>query len=208
MSKLMIALFAGGLTFSGAGLAQVDASKTDSTPTSRDNYAVAKSNAGAQYRIDQGACSLLGGNARDVCGAQAKDKEGVAKADAKSAYEDTPGAREYASLLNAQASYNVAVEGCANLGGDSRNVCVGAARDEFARSRTRATDERAADDARRDAAAIPPAVRNQGYADMRAAEYAAVVEECDPHPGPIRNACISNADVKYGSNAYVKYGRP
>lgn len=204
----MIALFAAGLSFAGAGQAQVYAPKTDSTPTSNDNYAAAKSNAGAQRKIDQDACSLLDGNAKDVCGVRAKGKEGVAKADAKSAYEDTPSARENASLANAQASHNVAVEECADLAGDGRNVCVQQARDEFARSRTRATDERAADDARRDAAATPPTVRNQGYADMRAAEYAVVIEQCDPHPGQARNACISNADVKYGSNAYDKYGKP
>jgi hypothetical protein len=208
VSKLRIALFAAGLSFAGAGLAQVYAPKTESTPTSSDNYAAAKSNAGAQHKIDQDACSLLDGNAKDVCGVRAKGKEGVAKADAKSTYEDTPSARENASLANAQASHNVAVEECADLAGDGRNVCVQQARDEFARSRTRATDERAADDARRDAAATPPVVRNQGYADMRAAEYAVVIEQCDPHPGQARNACISNADVKYGSNAYDKYGKP
>jgi len=208
MFRLMIALLGAGLTFSGPGVAQVYAPKTDSTLTSEENYTAAKSNAGAQYRIDQDACSLLDGKAKQVCRVQAKSKEGVAGAGARSTYENTPSAREYASLANAQASYNVAVEECVDLAGDSRNVCVLEATVEFAKSRTRATDERAADDARRDAAATPPVVRNQGYADMRAAEYAVVLEECDPHPGPIRNACISNADVKYGSNAYVKYGRP
>ena len=208
MSKLMIALFAAGFCFAGAGVAQVYAPKTGSTPTTRDNYTEAKSNAGAQYKIDKDACSLLEGNAKDVCGAKAKGKEGVARADAKSAYEDTPSARENASLANAQASYNVAVEECANLAGSRRNVCVQQARGQFANSRTRATDERGADDARRDAAATPAVVSNPGYTNMRAAEYAAVLEECDPHPGPVRNACTSNADVKYGSNTYVKYGKP
>jgi hypothetical protein len=208
VSKLTIALFAAGLSFTGASLAQVYAPRTDSTPTSKDNYTAAKSNAGAQYKIDQDACSLLDGNAKGVCSVRAEGKEGVARADAKSAYEETPSARENASLANAQASYNVAVEQCADLAGGGRNVCVLEARGEFARSRTRATDERAVDDVRRDAAATPPVVRNQGYADMRAAEYAVVIEACDPHPGPTRNACISNAEVKYGSNAYVRYGKP
>jgi len=204
VSKLMIALFAAGLSFAGAGVAQVYAPKTDSSPTSRDNYTAAKWDAGAQYKIDQDACSLLDGNAEDVCGMRAKGKQGVAKADAKSAYEGTPSARENASLENAQANHNVAVEECADLAGAGRNVCVQQARDEFAKSRSRATDERAADDARRDAAATPPVVRNQGYADMRAAEYWVLIEQCDPHPGQARNACISNADVRYGSNVYGK----
>jgi len=206
--KLTIALFAAGLSLAGAVVAQTYAQKTDSTPTSRDDYTAAKSNAGAQFRIDEDACYLLVGNARDVCKARAKGKEDVAKADARSAHEDTPSASEQASLANAQANYDVAVEQCADFAGDRRNVCVHEATDEFARSRNRANDERAVDDARRDGATTPPIVRNQGYADMRAAEYAVVIEACDSRDGPARNACVSNADVKYGSNAYIKYGMP
>jgi len=204
VSKLMIALFTAGLSFAGAGVAQMVVPKTDSTPSSNDDYLAAKSNAGAQYRIDQDACSLLIGNAKDVCKVRAKGKEGVARADARSAHEDTPKASEQASLANAQANYDVAVEQCADFAGHRRNVCVQEATDEFARSRNRANDERAVDDARRDGATT--IVRNQGYADMRAAEYAVVIEACDSRDGPARNACVSNADVKYGSNAYIKYG--
>jgi hypothetical protein len=206
VSKVMIAVFAVGLSLAATGLAQVYAPNT--TPSSRDDYTAAQSNAGAQYRIDQDACSVLVGNAKDVCEARAKGKEGVARADAKSAYEDTPSAREHASLSKAQADYNVAIEECADFAGDRRNVCVREATNEFARDRNRANDERAANDARRDAAARPAVVRNQGYADMRAAEYAIVIEACNSRDGPARNACVSNADVKYGSNAYIKYGMP
>ena len=204
----MIALFAAGLSFAGTVVAQVYAPKTEPTPTSRDDYTAAKSNAGVQYRIDQDACSSLIGNAKDVCAVRAKGREGVAKADARSAYEDTPSASEHASLSKAQADYNVAIEECAGLAGDRRNVCVQEATNEFASDRNRANDERATDDARRDAAARTAVVRNQGYADMRAAEYAVVIEACNSRDGPARNACVSNADVKYGSNAYIKYGMP
>ena len=208
VSKLMIAVFVTGLSLAGTGLAQGVAPKTDWTPSSGDDYTAAKSNAGAQYRIDQDACSKLVGNARDVCEARAKGKEGVARANAKSAHERTPGASEQASLANAQANYNVAIEECADFAGDRRNVCVQEATNEFARDRNRANGERATDDARRDTSARPTVVRNQGYADMRAAEYAVVIEACNSRDGPARNACVSNADVKYGSNAYIKYGVP
>jgi len=208
MSKMMFALFAGGLSLAGAVVAQVYVPKSDTIPASRDDDAMAGTKAGIQFGVDQDACQLLDGSAGDVCDAQAKSKEGAASQDARSLYEGTPGAREHSSLWRAQASYNLAVEDCADLAGDSRDVCVLEVRDRFAEELTRATDERAADDARLDAAASPPAVRNQGYVNMRAAEYAVVIEECDPHPGSARNACISNADVKYGSNAEMKYGKP
>jgi hypothetical protein len=133
MSKLLIALIVAGLGFAGTAAAQMNAPKTDSTPTSKDNYTVAKLDASAQYRIDRDACALLNGNAKDVCAAEAKGKENVAEADAKSVYQK-----------------------------------------------------------------MQPVVGNQGYADMRQAEYVVVIEECDPHAGRVREVCVSNANLKYG----------
>jgi hypothetical protein len=126
---------------------------------------------------------------------------GIGAADAKSEYENTPSARENARDANAQATYKVAIEECADFAGNRRNTCVQEARAEFTESQTGATVERgAANDAPRDAAATPRVVHNQGYSNMRDAEYAVVIEECDPHAGPVRNACVSNANLKFGKH--------
>ena len=124
MSKLMIALFvAAGLGFAVPGAAQIYSPNT-STPMSKDNYAMAKKNADAQYKIDKGACASLSGNANDICAAEAKGKDNVAKADAEAAYENTPKARQNARVAHAQASYNVAIEKCDDVTGNGKDVCV------------------------------------------------------------------------------------
>jgi hypothetical protein len=126
---------------------------------------------------------------------------GIGAADAKSEYENTPSARENARDTNAQATYKVAIEECADFAGNRRNACVQEASAEFTESQTSATVDRgAAYDAHGDAAPTPRIVRNQGYADMRDAEYAVVIEECDPHAGPVRNACVRNANLKFGKH--------
>ena len=99
MSKLMIALCAtAGLGLAVPVAAQMVPTSTTSTPMSKDGYNRAKTHADAQYSIDKKACSSLSGNAKDICVAQAKGKDDVAKADALAAYENTPKARESARV--------------------------------------------------------------------------------------------------------------
>jgi hypothetical protein len=84
MSKLMIALFvAAGLGVSGPAAAQtMNSPKTATMPMSKDSYTAAKTSADAQYNIDKEACASTSGNANDICVAEAKGKEGIAKAEA------------------------------------------------------------------------------------------------------------------------------
>src|SRR6202140_3568299 len=139
MSKLMIALFVtAGLGIAGPGAAQTYAPKTDSAPVSKDSYTMAKTNADAQYKIDKDACSSLSGNAKDICAAEAKGKDNVAKADAEAAYENTPKAREKARVAHAQANYDVAIEKCDDLAGNRKDVCVKESKAEFVKGKANA----------------------------------------------------------------------
>src|ERR1700675_4328219 len=125
MSRLMIALFVtAGLAIAGPAAAQTYAPKSDRTPMSKDSYTTAKKDADAQYKVDKDACSSQSGNAKDICLAQAKGKDKVAKADAEAVYENTPKAREKARVALAQANYDVAVEKCDDLAGNPKDVCV------------------------------------------------------------------------------------
>ena len=162
MSKLTIALFvAAGLASAGPAAAQISAPKTTSTPMSKDSYNTAKQNADAQYKIDKDACSSLKANVKDICVAQAKGKDNVAKADAQAAYENTPKARESARVVRAQAvydvankeaamkqavaskdatadkrdaEYKVAVEKCDALAGTPKDSCVSNAKTQFGKT--------------------------------------------------------------------------
>ena len=106
MSKLLIALFVtAGLSVAGAAAAQTYPIKTASTATmSKSSYAAAKQSADAQYKVDKDACASLSGNAKDICVAEAKGKDNIAKADAEAAFTNTPKTRQSARLVHAQAN--------------------------------------------------------------------------------------------------------
>src|SRR5437773_1980412 len=130
MSKLMIALFvAAGLGYAGvASAAQTYAPNTTvasaSASMTKESYTQAKRDADAQYKTDKERCSSMSGNAKDICIAEAKGKEEIAKAEAAAAYENTPKAREKARVAHAEAAYKVSKEKCDDLTGNQKDVCV------------------------------------------------------------------------------------
>jgi hypothetical protein len=201
MSKLMIALFVtAGLGFAGAGAAQMNPPMTPPTPMSKASYTQALKDADAQYKVDKAACSSLSGNAKDICVAEAKGKDNVAKAEAEGAYKHTPKARENARIAHAQANYNVAIEKCDDLAGNPKAVCVKQAKAELVKGKANAKVGRVAADTSHEAAKKQAEARNDASADKREAEYKVAIEKCDALAGPAKDACVSNAKVQYGKS--------
>src|SRR5450432_1296509 len=166
MSKLMIAMFVtAGLGFAGAGAAQMNSPMT--APMSKANYTQAVKDADTQYKIDKDACASLSGNAKDICIAEAKGKDDVAKADAEAAYQNTPKARESARVAHAQANYNVAIEKCDDLAGNPKDVCVKEAKAGLVKGKADAKVDRVAADTRVDGAAKRADARDDAAKDKR-----------------------------------------
>ena len=125
MSRTMIAVFlSAGLGFAGVGMAQMHSPMTYPTPMSKADHTQAIKDADAQYKNAKSACNSLSGNAKDVCVAEAKGNEKVAKAEVEAAYKHTPKARESARIARADANYKVAIERCDDLAGNPKDVCV------------------------------------------------------------------------------------
>ena len=201
MSKLMIALFVtAGLSFAGSAAAQTNSPNTASMPMSKDGYTTAKKNADAQYKIDNDACSPMSGNAKDICAAEAKGKDNVAKAEADAAYENTPKARENARVAHAQANYDVAIEKCDDLAGNRKDVCVKEAKADLVKGKADAKVDRVVADTRKDAATKQADTRKEANADKRDADYKVAIEKCDALAGPAKDACVSSAKVQYGKS--------
>jgi hypothetical protein len=201
MSKLLIALFvSAGLGLAGTAAAQMYAPKTSSTPMSKEAYTLAQKNADAQYKIDNDACSSLSGNAKDICVAEAKGKDSIAKADAEAAYENTPKAREHARAARAQAGYDVSMEKCDDLAGNGKDVCVAEAKAALVKGKADAKVDRVTSDTREDATAKQAAVSKEASADKRDAEYKVAIEKCDALAGAAKDACVSNAKAQYGKS--------
>jgi hypothetical protein len=201
MTKLMIALFAAaGLGVAGSAAAQMNSPMGHSMPMSKDSYAMAKTNADAQYKIDKDACASMSGNAKDICVAQAKGKENIAKAEAEAAYENTPKAREGARVAHAQAAFDVTKEKCDDLAGNRKDVCVKEADAALVKGKADAKVDRVAADTRKDAAVKQADASKEADAEKRDAEYKVALEKCDAFAGPAKDACVSSAKVQYGKS--------
>jgi len=203
MSKLMIALFiTAGLSVAGAGSAQTYAAKSASasTPMTKDSYAMAKKDADAKYKVDKEACSTLSGNAKDICMAEAKGKDSVAKAEAEAGYKNTPKAREGARVAHAQATYDVSVEKCDDLAGNAKDVCVKEAKAALVRAKADAKVDRVAVDTRKDATAKQADASKEANAEKRDADYKVAMEKCDALAGPAKDACVGKAKGQYGKS--------
>jgi hypothetical protein len=201
MFKPMVALFVtAGLVLAGHAAAQVSSPKTTPAPMSKDSYTMAKKDADAQYKVDKEACSSMKGNAKDICLAQAKGKEDVAKADAEAAYKNTPKARETARVAHAQADYKVAIEKCDDLAGNSKDVCVKEAKAALVKGKADAKVDRVTADTRQDAATKQAEARKDASADKRDAEYKVATEKCDALAGSAKDACVSNAKARFGKS--------
>ena len=197
MSKLMIVLFVtAGLGFAGTCAAQTNAPM--SAPISKATYGQAVKDADAQYKIDKDACASLSGNAKDICVAEAKGKDNVAKADAEAAYKHTPKARENARIARAQDNYNIAIERCDDLAGNPKDVCVKEAKAELVKGKANAKVDRVAADTNKEAATKQAQARKDASADKRDAEYKVAIEKCDALAGPAKDTCVNNAKAKYG----------
>lgn len=77
----------------------------------------------AQYKADKARCDELSGNGKDVCIAQAKATERIAKADLEAKAKGTPKARYEAQVVRAEAEYDIAKEKCDDLAGNQKDVC-------------------------------------------------------------------------------------
>ena len=187
------------VALSGHGFAQPRASGA-ATPAAltKDGYAEAKKSADAQYKIDRESCASLAGNAKDICIAEAKGKNDIARAEAAVAYENTPMTREIARVARARAAYDVAIERCDDLAGNPKGVCVQEAKAALVRAKADAKADRIAGSARQGATSRARDAAREADAEKREADYNVAIEKCAAFAGPAKEACVGNAKLQYG----------
>jgi len=201
MSRLMTALMvAAGLGIAGSATAQMTSPMSPSMPMSKEAHTTAMKHADTQYKVDKDACASLSGNAKDICVADAKGHETIAKADADAAYENTPKARQNARVAHAQAAYDVSIEKCDDLAGNLKDVCVKEAKAELVKAKSNANVDRVAADSSREAATKQADARKDATADKRDADFNVAIEKCDALAGAAKDACVSAAKVQYGKS--------
>ena len=113
--KTSIALLTLAISFAWAGGAQA---------MTKDEYKTQKDRIEADYKAGRAKCSTMKDNARDICQAEAKATEKVARAELEAQYK--PSARNEQKIKDAKAdaAYDVAKDKCDELKGDAKNTCV------------------------------------------------------------------------------------
>jgi hypothetical protein len=185
-------LAAAGIALAGT------ANAADTSTMSRDTYNAGKNKIETQYKADESQCSSMSGNAKDICKAEAKGKEKVAKADLEASYKNTDRARYDARVAKADADYGVAKEKCDDMSGNAKDVCVKQAKAEHTKARSGAKVAKVDDETRHEAASKRTEARKDAHEDTRDAQYKVAVEKCDAMGGAAKDQCVKDAKVHYG----------
>jgi hypothetical protein len=104
----------------------------------KDAYKAAKNKIEAQAKDDKKACGAMKDNAKDICQAEAKAKEKIAKAELDS--QNHPGAKgaEKVRLMKAEGEYEVAKEKCEDQKGSAMAACKKDAKTAHSKAKTEA----------------------------------------------------------------------
>ncbi len=197
ISAIALAL---GFAFSTGGMA---------AGISKDEYKAGQDKIAAEYKVAKAACAPLAGNPNDICVAEAKGKEKVAKAELEDSYKLTRKTRYQARIAKAEADYAVANEKCDDLAGNVKDVCVkeakavlaGANADAKVQMKTsaaRATANEKSAEARIKANDKTANAVKDATASKLAADYKVAKEKCDDLSGNAKEVCAKEAKTRFG----------
>lgn len=92
-----------------------------------------------QAKADKAKCDALKANAKDICMAEAKGKEKVAKAELNAKTDkDQAKAQQKVTEAKAEAAYDVAAQKCDDQKGEAKDACIKQAKVERDRSKGKA----------------------------------------------------------------------
>ena len=141
MHKHLIAL-AATVCFAATGAAFAADNNTGMT---KDAHKAADEKIEAQYKTDKKACDGMKGNAKDICKAEAKGKEKVAKAELDAQYKPSAKADAKVTTAKADADYDVAKEKCDDQKGAAKSACKKEAKAAHDSAKAQAKAEKTAD---------------------------------------------------------------
>jgi len=108
-------------------------------PSNRKAHNAQKDAIEKQAKADKAKCGALKANAKDICMAEAKGKEKVAKAELNAKSEkDQAKAQRKVSEARAEAAYDVAAQKCDDQKGEAKDACIKQAKVERDRSKGKA----------------------------------------------------------------------
>ncbi|WP_301101116.1 hypothetical protein [Propionivibrio sp.] len=198
--NIKLAALAIGFAFSAGAMAQT---------MTKTEYKDSKTKISTEYKAAGKDCAALSGNANDICVAEAKGKENVAKAELEAGYK--PSTKNHYNVLvaKAEADYEVAIQKCDDLSGNVKDVCVKEAKaaqttakaDAKAQKTTAGANATATEktaEARSDANIKVSEARKDAKVEKGEAQYTVAKEKCDAFSGASKDDCLNKAKMSAG----------
>ena len=132
MYKILVALAATAAIAATPAYAAMDKNAYKSTTKQIDDT----------FKADKANCKSLKANAKDICMAQAKGNEKIAKAEVEARDKGTAKSRQDFLVAKAEANHDVAKAKCDDLAGNAKSVCQKEAEASFTKAKADATLER------------------------------------------------------------------
>jgi hypothetical protein len=165
---------------------------------SNDQHDFKEKNIDTDYKVAKEVCGSLTGNANDICGAEAKGKMDIAKAELEHNFKPTGKTLYNMRITNAEAEYSVAIQKCDDKDGNVESVCEKEAK--AAKIQQTAAAEAQMKTSKADAVAIEKssAARKDAETDMRDANYAVAKQKCGALASDAEDLCINDAKIHFG----------
>lgn len=141
------------------------------------------------HQADKQACQALAANSKDICLAQAKAKEEVARAESQ--YEFSGKSGDQIKVLEAKATsaHAVAREKCDDQSGNAKDVCVKQAKATEIKVLADAKMDKQINEARKDSAQ-----------DILDADYKVAFEKCNAMSGDAKARCTASTQSRFGKD--------
>ncbi|MBC7437351.1 MAG: hypothetical protein H7332_14950 [Bdellovibrionales bacterium] len=137
-------------------------------------------------------------NAKDICMAEAKGTEKVAKAENEAQYKPSAKHSYKVNEVKADAAYKTAKEKCDDLAGNAKDVCVKDAKAVHVKAKADAKVTKVSNETSMAKSDKVAEARKDGTKDVNEANYKAAKERCDTLAGDVKDRCVQEAKGKYG----------
>jgi hypothetical protein len=184
----MVLAVATALGFSGVGYAAL----------SKEQRKSEQDRINSTYKAAKEQCDGLKANAKDICMAEAKGAQQVAKAELEAQDKGTAKAQANVRIAKAEAEYAVAKEKCDDLKGNAKDVCQKEAKVALTRAKSEAKVSAESAAASKDARERVSEARKDAKEDTRQAEYKAERERCDSLSGDAKDRCLKDVKARFG----------
>jgi hypothetical protein len=189
-----------GVAFSSGAMAETVA---------KDEYKAREKKIAAEYNSAKKTCDTLKDNKKDICLAEAKGKDRVARAELDAAAKPSAKARHNVLVVKAEADYAVAKERCDDLTENNKDVCLKEAKAAETSAKANAdvalktananaTANSQNSDANKAAKDTASDARKEAVEEKTDAQYEVEKAKCDAWTGSAKDACLKQAKERFG----------